>query len=311
MTCWTFPPGLSLLLEPAALESWKGVISALFCSQGALSWPECHPILEAARIPAAQADLALGIWIRVIGPVLSTLGRPGAAPHLGLAASRMRFWEKRRLCRGSKRAGAQAVARGFPVNLPKRPPPAQEWDREMSDFSLLSSSRSCPLLRARSSLVGLTTQKGSPRTEERGRRSQEAGPSKRSCQTRLPGCSGFRPNEGAASEPHHPAAAGLRGSRALPRVGRPPSPQQERGQDSRAPAVPVESSASGIPGAPQREPQRRPQLRDRRGTRYIHSKEKPFKCQECGKGFCQSRTLAVHKTLHSQVKELKTSKIKC
>lgn len=35
--------------------------------------------------------------------------------------------------------------------------------------------------------------------------------------------------------------------------------------------------------------------------RYIHSKEKPFKCQECGKGFCQSRTLAVHKTLHMQV----------
>ncbi|KAJ0065825.1 hypothetical protein NL108_000046, partial [Boleophthalmus pectinirostris] len=33
---------------------------------------------------------------------------------------------------------------------------------------------------------------------------------------------------------------------------------------------------------------------------YIHSKEKPFKCQECGKGFCQSRTLAVHKTLHMQ-----------
>lgn len=32
--------------------------------------------------------------------------------------------------------------------------------------------------------------------------------------------------------------------------------------------------------------------------RYIHSKEKPFKCGECGKGFCQSRTLAVHKTLH-------------
>lgn len=32
--------------------------------------------------------------------------------------------------------------------------------------------------------------------------------------------------------------------------------------------------------------------------RYIHSKEKPFKCTECGKGFCQSRTLAVHKTLH-------------
>lgn len=36
-------------------------------------------------------------------------------------------------------------------------------------------------------------------------------------------------------------------------------------------------------------------------SRYIHSKEKPFKCQECGKGFCQSRTLAVHKTLHMQV----------
>jgi hypothetical protein len=35
--------------------------------------------------------------------------------------------------------------------------------------------------------------------------------------------------------------------------------------------------------------------------RYIHSKEKPFKCTECGKGFCQSRTLAVHRTLHMQV----------
>lgn len=35
-----------------------------------------------------------------------------------------------------------------------------------------------------------------------------------------------------------------------------------------------------------------------RCCRYIHSKEKPFKCTECGKGFCQSRTLAVHKTLH-------------
>lgn len=33
-------------------------------------------------------------------------------------------------------------------------------------------------------------------------------------------------------------------------------------------------------------------------NRYIHSKEKPFKCTECGKGFCQSRTLAVHKILH-------------
>lgn len=34
--------------------------------------------------------------------------------------------------------------------------------------------------------------------------------------------------------------------------------------------------------------------------RYIHSKEKPFKCGECGKGFCQSRTLAVHKILHME-----------
>ena len=31
---------------------------------------------------------------------------------------------------------------------------------------------------------------------------------------------------------------------------------------------------------------------------YIHSKEKPFKCGDCGKGFCQSRTLAVHRILH-------------
>lgn len=35
-------------------------------------------------------------------------------------------------------------------------------------------------------------------------------------------------------------------------------------------------------------------------SRYIHSKEKPFKCTECGKGFCQSRTLAVHKILHME-----------
>nr|CAD7570748.1 unnamed protein product [Timema californicum] len=37
-----------------------------------------------------------------------------------------------------------------------------------------------------------------------------------------------------------------------------------------------------------------------RDHRYIHSKEKPFKCGECGKGFCQSRTLAVHKILHME-----------
>jgi hypothetical protein len=33
--------------------------------------------------------------------------------------------------------------------------------------------------------------------------------------------------------------------------------------------------------------------------RYIHSKEKPFVCDHCGKGFCQSRTLAVHRVLHA------------
>ena len=32
--------------------------------------------------------------------------------------------------------------------------------------------------------------------------------------------------------------------------------------------------------------------------RYIHSKDKPFKCAVCGKGFCQARTLAVHKATH-------------
>ena len=37
-----------------------------------------------------------------------------------------------------------------------------------------------------------------------------------------------------------------------------------------------------------------------RDHRYIHSKEKPFKCNECGKGFCQSRTLAVHRILHME-----------
>lgn len=33
-------------------------------------------------------------------------------------------------------------------------------------------------------------------------------------------------------------------------------------------------------------------------NRYIHSKDKPFKCTDCGKGFCQSRTLVVHKVTH-------------
>ncbi|OPL21254.1 protein 1 odd-skipped-related, partial [Mytilus galloprovincialis] len=40
-------------------------------------------------------------------------------------------------------------------------------------------------------------------------------------------------------------------------------------------------------------------------TRYIHAKEKPFKCLECGKGFCQSRTLNVHKAVHIKKKENK------
>ena len=33
-------------------------------------------------------------------------------------------------------------------------------------------------------------------------------------------------------------------------------------------------------------------------SRYIHMKEKPFKCAECGKSFCQSRTLTVHRGVH-------------
>lgn len=30
--------------------------------------------------------------------------------------------------------------------------------------------------------------------------------------------------------------------------------------------------------------------------RYIHVKEKPFRCPVCGKGFCQSRTLSSHRS---------------
>ena len=33
-------------------------------------------------------------------------------------------------------------------------------------------------------------------------------------------------------------------------------------------------------------------------ARYTHAKEKPFVCQECGKGFCQARTLTLHKANH-------------
>lgn len=40
-------------------------------------------------------------------------------------------------------------------------------------------------------------------------------------------------------------------------------------------------------------------------NRYIHSKDKPFKCEVCEKGFCQSRTLAVHKATHSEENGIK------
>ncbi|CAF1285437.1 unnamed protein product [Adineta steineri] len=36
-------------------------------------------------------------------------------------------------------------------------------------------------------------------------------------------------------------------------------------------------------------------------SRYTHSKEKPYQCLDCGKGFCQSRTLIDHRTrIHKQ-----------
>ena len=37
-----------------------------------------------------------------------------------------------------------------------------------------------------------------------------------------------------------------------------------------------------------------------RDHKYTHNKEKPFKCDECGKGFCQARTLAVHSNQHEE-----------
>ena len=33
-------------------------------------------------------------------------------------------------------------------------------------------------------------------------------------------------------------------------------------------------------------------------SRYIHSKEKPYECEHCGKGFCQSLTLVTHRANH-------------
>ena len=32
--------------------------------------------------------------------------------------------------------------------------------------------------------------------------------------------------------------------------------------------------------------------------RYTHSKKKPFQCETCGRGFCQARTLATHRSQH-------------
>ena len=34
---------------------------------------------------------------------------------------------------------------------------------------------------------------------------------------------------------------------------------------------------------------------------FVHSVEKPYKCELCKKGFCQPRTLALHHAVHLQV----------
>ena len=36
--------------------------------------------------------------------------------------------------------------------------------------------------------------------------------------------------------------------------------------------------------------------------RYTHSSRKPFQCEFCGKGFCQSRSLQQHKLKHAKVR---------
>lgn len=46
--------------------------------------------------------------------------------------------------------------------------------------------------------------------------------------------------------------------------------------------------------------------------RFIHSKDKPFKCDICQKGFCQSRTLQVHRISHNNsldVEQRRTRKV--